>query len=79
MIGYLGLVLFGIAIWIDRSRKIKIYKLALEKAVAYHNYVGYINSSIGFKSHNDINAEEFIEDAKLECSNDLITTDSQLK
>jgi hypothetical protein len=79
MIGYLGLVLFGIAIWIDRSRKIKIYKLALQKAVAYHNYVGYINSSIGFKRHYEKNAEEFIEYAKLECSNDLITTDSQLK
>ena len=74
MIGFLLLVLVLILISarIKTNKKIEVYKLALEKAVAYHNYVGYINSSIGFKRHDDINAEQFIEDARLEIKNDRI-------
>jgi uncharacterized membrane protein len=74
MIGFLLLILVLIAISarIKTNRKIEVYKLALEKAVAYHNYVGYINSSIGFKRHYEKNAEEFIEDARLEIKNDRI-------
>jgi uncharacterized membrane protein len=68
MIAFLLLILVLIAISarIKTNKEIEVYKLALENAVAYHNYIGYINSSIGFKRHYDKTPEQFIEDARSE-------------